>query len=107
MSEKISLENYLRSEKIEALKKFDHPSIFQVGLDFSDSAYFWLVVAVITSGAYCLHCRFPSNVYIVFIRICIHCISYKGLRMYLESFKSFQGLFEAYLIFIAQSFSAF
>ena len=66
--------------------KFNHPPTFQVGLDFSDSAYFWLVVAVITSGAYCLHCRFPTNIY-------------KRLRTYLELIgsllKSFQGLFEA------------
>ena len=31
--------------------------INQVGLDFSDSAYFWLVVAVVCSGSYALHCR--------------------------------------------------
>lgn len=35
----------------------------QVGLDFSDSAYFWLVVAVVTSGAYCLHCRIADARY--------------------------------------------
>jgi len=35
----------------------------QVGLDFSDSAYFWLVVGVITSGAYCLHCRIADARY--------------------------------------------
>ena len=29
----------------------------QVGLEFSDSAYFWLLVAVICHVAYTLHCR--------------------------------------------------
>ena len=29
----------------------------QVGLDFSDSAYFWLVVGVVCSATYTLHCR--------------------------------------------------
>jgi len=37
--------------------------LVQVGLDFSDSAYFWLVVGVITSGAYCLHCRIADARY--------------------------------------------
>ena len=32
--------------------------VTQVGLDFSDSAYFWLVVGVICSVTYTLHCRF-------------------------------------------------
>ena len=30
----------------------------QVGLDFSDSAYFWMVVGVICSATYTLHCRY-------------------------------------------------
>ena len=30
----------------------------QIGLDFSDTAYFWLVVGVICSVTYTLHCRF-------------------------------------------------
>ena len=75
------LEHYLRS-KNRVPGKFYHPAIFQVGLDFSDSAYFWLVVAVITSGAYCLHCRFPTNVY-------------TRLRMYLELIGSLLTLLNA------------
>jgi len=35
----------------------------QVGLDFSDSAYFWLVVAVVCSGSYALHCRIADARY--------------------------------------------
>eukprot|EP00092_Neocalanus_flemingeri_P024574 GFUD01026653.1.p1 GENE.GFUD01026653.1~~GFUD01026653.1.p1 ORF type:complete len:307 (+),score=73.85 GFUD01026653.1:98-1018(+) len=35
----------------------------QIGLDFSDSAYFWLVVGVVCSAAYCLHCRIADARY--------------------------------------------
>jgi len=35
----------------------------QVGLDFSDSAYFWLVVGVVCSAAYCLHTRIADARY--------------------------------------------
>lgn len=35
----------------------------QISLDFSDSAYFWLVVGVVTSAAYCLHCRIADARY--------------------------------------------
>jgi len=35
----------------------------QVGLDFSDSAYFWLLVAVICTVAYTLHCRIADARY--------------------------------------------
>jgi len=35
----------------------------QVGLDFSDSAYFWLVVGVVCSATYTLHCRIADARY--------------------------------------------
>jgi len=35
----------------------------QIGLDFSDSAYFWLVVGVVCSAAYCLHTRIADARY--------------------------------------------
>ena len=35
----------------------------QVGLDFSDSAYFWLVVSVTCCLAYTLHCRIADARY--------------------------------------------
>jgi len=35
----------------------------QVGLDFYDSSYFWLVTGVVTSGVYCLHCRIADARY--------------------------------------------
>jgi len=35
----------------------------QIGLDFSDSAYFWLVVGVVCSGAYSIHCRIADARY--------------------------------------------
>jgi len=35
----------------------------QVGLNFSDSAYFWLVVGVVCSAAYCLHTRIADARY--------------------------------------------
>ena len=38
--------------------------VTQVGLDFSDSAYFWLVVGVICSVTYTLHCRFVITLHI-------------------------------------------
>lgn len=37
--------------------------ISQVGLDFYDSAYFWLVTGIVTSGVYCLHCRIADARY--------------------------------------------
>jgi len=37
--------------------------ISQIGLDFSDSAYFWLVVGVVCSAAYCLHTRIADARY--------------------------------------------
>lgn len=37
--------------------------VTQVGLDFSDSAYFWLVVGVICSVTYTLHCRIADARY--------------------------------------------
>jgi len=35
----------------------------QAGLEFSDSAYFWLVVGVVCSLAHCLHCRIADARY--------------------------------------------
>jgi len=35
----------------------------QISLNFSDSAYFWLVVGVVCSAAYCLHCRIADARY--------------------------------------------